>query len=196
MESHVHVPANQAIITGCLWGPVAILTVFSVANIWTTIGQAAVAGVVTGGITVFTVAALKWQAKTKFYDSLLQTIETAFDVDLDGDGVAGEPTVIKVEVKSEDGNRWQFADLPGKPDALRDFARRVLMGQGFTDETGAMAGMTQREVKDLREVFVDRGWARWKHPQRKQQGIELRHVGKSVLRAISSSPALPGDAGA
>lgn len=185
MESHVHVPVNQALITGCLFAPVVFLSVSSVARIWLTTGEALLAGGVTGGIALFLVAALKWQAKTAFYDSLLQTVETELGVDLDGDGQVGPPEIVKVEVKSEDGNRWQFADLPGKPEALREFAKRVLMGQGFTDETGTMAGLTQKEVKDLREVFVSRGWARWKHATRKQQGVDVTRVGAEVLRAIA-----------
>lgn len=188
MESHVHVPVNQALITGCLFAPVVILTVSSVASVWLTTGGAILIGGIAGGIALFGMATYQWHIKTAFYDSLLQTVETELGIDLDGDGAIGPPT-IKVEVKSEDGNRWQFADLPGKPEALQDFAKRVLMGQGFTDETGKLAGLTQDEVKNLREAFVVKGWAGWKHPQRRQQGIDLRHVGKSVLRAISGSPA-------
>lgn len=159
-------------------------------------GESAWYGIIAGGIVMFGTAAVYWFKKTNFYDGLLiQRIEPYLDLDLNGDGEVGPPPTIQVEVKSEDGNRWQFADLPGSPEALREFAKRVLMGQGFTDETGAMAGLTQREVRDLRAAFVEKGWAGWNHPTRRQQGIELRHVGKSVLRAIAaSSPALPGAA--
>lgn len=187
MESNVHVPANQAIFSGCLLAPAVGMIASSVSYIWFTAGSALIIGGISGWITFFLVATYKWHTKMDFYDSLLQQIETAFDVDLDGDGNAGPPT-IKVEVKSEDGNRWQFADLPGKPEALQDFAKRVLMGQGFTDETGKLAGLTQDEVKNLREAFVEKGWAGWKHSTRKQQGIDVLHVGKSVLRAIAASP--------
>jgi len=201
MESNVHVPANQALISGCLVAPVVALSVFSaVIYIFKyPTGEAILMSFLSGGITYFFTAARKWNIKTAFYDSLLM-VETALDLDLDSDGEIGPTQVVQVEVKSEDGNRWQFADLPGKPEALQEFAKRILMGQGFTDETGKLAGLTQAEVRDLREAFVEKGWAGWKHASRKQQGIELWQVGKSVLRAISEaqsrpngfSPTLPG----
>lgn len=195
MEGNVHVPANQSLVSGCLCGPVAGLVAYTALTTLRLSGsEAAWYGIIAGGIVMFGTAAVYWFKKTNFYDNLLvQQIEPYLDVDLDGDGAIGPPT-IKVEVKSEDGNRWQFADLPGKPEALQDFAKRVLMGQGFTDETGAMAGLTQKEVKDLREAFVEKGWAGWKHSTRKQQGIDLRQVGKSILRAIKESPTLSASA--
>ena len=195
MEANVHVPVNQAIITGCLFAPIVILAVSSAARFWVPTGEAILIGGIAGGIALFGMASYQWHTKTEFYDSLLHVVETELGIDLDGDSSIGPPPVVKVEVKSEDGNRWQFADLPGSPDALREFAKYYFMGMGFTDETAQLAGLTQKEMRDLRESFVQKGWAGWKHASRKQQGIEVWHVGKSVLRAIwESSPTLSGAA--
>lgn len=197
MEGNVHVPANQSLVSGCLCGPVAGLIVYTIGTFGKLSGsEAAWYGIIAGGIVMFGTAAVYWFKKTNFYDGLLiQQVEPYMGLDLDGDGEIGPPQVVKVEVKREDGNRWQFADLPGKPENLQEFAKRVLMGQGFTDETGKLAGLTQAQVRDLREAFVQKGWAGWKHAQRKQMGIELWQVGKSVLRAIGdSSPTLSGAA--
>jgi hypothetical protein len=193
MEANVHVPANQAIVGGCLCAPAVGLIVYTIGVFGgLSTGPAIQAGFIAGGITMFVVGAVSWFRKTAFYDGLL-LVETALDVDLDGDGEIG---IVKVEVQSEGGEKWQFADLPGRPAALREFAKRVLSGQGFTDETGKLSGLTQREVRDLREAFIEKGWARWKHQQRKQQGIDITRIGAAVLRAIADpSPPLSGAAG-
>lgn len=99
-------------------------------------------------------------------------------------------TTITVRVKERDN--WHYRELPGEPKALKDFAQGVTLGESFAERTATKAGLTQQQFSQLADIFINRGWAEWRHPQRKQQGIELGRNGRAVLRAIASTP-LPDD---
>ena len=93
-------------------------------------------------------------------------------------------STVRVEVKSE--KAWQFADLPGTQSALIELAKSALSTKSFSERTATRAGLTQEEFGKLRDIFIDRGWATWNHPTRKQQGVTISRNGRAVLRAISS----------
>jgi hypothetical protein len=99
-------------------------------------------------------------------------------------------TTITVRVKERDN--WHYRELPGDPKALKEFAQLVTLGESFAERTATKAGLTQAQFGQLADIFTNRGWAEWRHPQRKQQGIELGRNGRAVLRAIASTP-LPDD---
>lgn len=126
--------------------------------------------------------------------SLLEVVESITQTDLNHDGKVGKTEhVVKVEIK--DRGKWQFATLPGKPAALVSFAQAVIANQpgvSFSERTAVDAGLTQEQYGDLRDVFIDRGWAVWNHPTRRQAGVTLTVSGKAVLRSIAASP-LPQD---
>jgi len=126
--------------------------------------------------------------------SLLEVVETITQADINDDGQVGPPQrqVVSVEVKNESGQRWQFADLPGSPQAVQGLAVAVLAGESFSERSAVSAGLTQEDFRSLRDLFLDRGWCEWNHPTRKQQGLKLLRSGRSVLRAIAYSP-LPQD---
>ena len=99
-------------------------------------------------------------------------------------------TTITVRVKERDN--WHYRELPGEPKALKEFAISIGLGESFSERTATKAGLTQAQFSQLTDIFTSRGWAEWRHPQRKQQGIELGRNGRAVLRAIASTP-LPDD---
>ena len=94
-----------------------------------------------------------------------------------------EQQTVRVEVKNQKGG-WQFADLPGEKKCLIEFAKSVLSGRSFSEREATRSGLTQEQFGRLRDIFVDRGWASWNHPTRKQQGITIARNGRAVLRAI------------
>lgn len=187
LESNVHVPANQAIITGCLFAPVVGLTVFSIAYIGRiSAAESILSGFITGGITLFSTATWQWLSKTAFYDSLLQTVETAFDVDLDGDGEVG---AIRTEVKVN--NNWKYADLPcdrGKEQALIDFLEGVVAGTvTFSERGAASSGYNVDRFKKLREVFIKNRFA-YRKGKADNSPIIFTVSGNAMMRDVISNP--------
>lgn len=125
--------------------------------------------------------------------SLLEVVETITQKDIDHDGKAGKKQEHVVRVEMKDRGKWQFANLPGEPAALISLAQAITAdGDTFSERTATDAGLTQEQFSDLRDIFVDRGWAVWNHPTRRQQGVTLTLSGKAVLRSIAASP-LPQD---
>lgn len=124
--------------------------------------------------------------------SLLQTIESVTRRDLNGDGHIGQPQqpapphTIRVEVK--EGGRYQFATLGVEPEKLQALAVAVLRGDSFSERTATRYGLTQEEFRSLRDEFLDRGWASWNHPNRKQQGVSLTRGGLFILKEIKAAP--------
>ena len=140
----------------------------------------------------FLVALWRYFGGLSLAKSLLEVVETVTQRDIDQDGEIGQPEperhTVRVEVKSDQGQRWQFADLPGSPGALQSLASEILSGNTFSERTAVKCGFTQEEFSSLRGLFLERGWAEWKHPTRKQQGVKLHWSGKHILRAICNAP--------
>lgn len=138
--------------------------------------------------TGFAVACWRYFGGMRLAKSLLEMIETL------SERKEAEPVeqqikhTLSVETKTESGKRWQFADLPGQPAALQEFAQRVIEDIGtFSERTAVKCKMTQDEYSDLSDIFVDRFWAIRRHQTLKRLGVNLTQNGKSVLRAIASS---------
>jgi hypothetical protein len=143
-----------------------------------------------GGLTI---AMWRYFGGLNLARSLLEIVETITHKDIDKDGVVGKPTVVKVEVKNK--GTWQFATLPGKPENLVALAQAITTGESFAERTATDKGLTQEEYSNLRDMFVDRGWAAWNHKTRRQAGVTLTVSGKSVLRSIAAAPLPQDDAG-
>jgi len=189
MEANVHVPANQAIITGCLFAPVMGLSVYTICVFGKLSGSEAFGyGMIAAGIALFTTASWQWLAKTAFYDSLLQQIETELGVDLDGDGDIG-PTSIKTEVRVN--NRWIYADLPhdrGNEKALVDFLAAVLAGTVTFSERGAItSGYNVDRFKELRAVFTKHGFA-YRKGKGDNSPIVFTVSGNALMRDVVNNP--------
>lgn len=188
MESHVHVPANQAIVGGCLVAPAIGLTIFSIAYIGNiSTGTSILSGAIAGGITMFSTAAWQWFSKTAFYDSLLiQEAESYLGVDLDGDGEIG---AIRTEVRVN--NNWKYSYLPcdrGKEQALVDFLATVLAGTVTFSEAGAIAsGYNVNRFKELRKVFIESEFA-YRKGKADNSPIVFTISGRAMMRDVVGNP--------
>jgi hypothetical protein len=72
---------------------------------------------------------------------------------------------------------------------LRAFARGILAGRASFSEIGAARhhyGPLMWEA--IRDDFINRGWAEWKHPTARQQGVGLTEEGQAVIRTIADAP--------
>jgi hypothetical protein len=94
---------------------------------------------------------------------------------------------VRVEVNSENGQQQRIAFLPDAPE-VRTFARMAANGQSFSERTAIKrAKMSLDDWKQTRGAFQERGWATWKDPREKRQGLELTHVGRAVLRYVAGT---------
>lgn len=104
---------------------------------------------------------------------------------------------LKVEAVDQAGQYRKMANLP---DTLPfwEFARRVTQGAPFTEETATACGLSvdvaswrepdEMGFRQIRDLFLDRGWARWKNPAHHQSGVELLAVGRHILRDYAATP--------
>lgn len=140
----------------------------------------------------FASAVFRYYGGIGLAQSLLQTVESVTRRDLNHDGHIGprpeqsEVRTVRVELKEESGQgaRYQFATLGLEPDKLHALAVAINRGDSFSERTASRYGITQDEFRSLRDDFIERGWAQWKHSTRKQQGVELTRGGGFILRTI------------
>lgn len=189
MEANVAIPLLQSAISGLFIGVGSTIITTALYQygglyFWPSLGYGLMWGV---GLTFVSSAFLWWQ-RLGYYDALLWRIETITGLDLDDDEEIGPPEHT-VSVKVEQGKRWQFESLPGGAQAVFKFAQSVT-GEAITfSEAGArQSGYGAANFAKLRDLFIKRGWADWKDPANRQQGVILYRNGQSVLKAIASDP--------
>jgi hypothetical protein len=124
---------------------------------------------------------------------LLWAAERALDVDLDHDGVTGEPEqprrALQVELLEDHGSRQRlsFIDLPGSDAQLVELARGVLNGKGTSESewTGSGNPFSRSEFGALRAALIKRGLAHWINPDAHSQGWKLTAAGRAVMQRIA-----------
>lgn len=99
--------------------------------------------------------------------------------------------IVRAETRDADGN-WRFADLPAEPAKMAMFAGAIIGGKSFAERTATACGLTQAQFSSIRDIFIERGWARWNHPDRKQNGVSLTRKGVALMRAMDEEP-LPAE---
>lgn len=193
-ESNVIVPLLESLITGTFVGicTVAIVPLvefrfgpyFIYGDFWS--------GLKWGGGLFLGASFIQWLRLTGNYRNLLWRLETVSGADINNDGEIGPPPAHQVQVKVEQGKSWQFEDLPGDAHALWSFADDVSGERVSFSEAGARkSGYGAENYGRLRDQFIKRGWAGWRDPVNRQQGVELFRNGRSVLKAIASDPPPP-----
>jgi len=186
-DADVNVPWRRSLITGLLFGPViggalGILTPnvpFFKDVYWLLI--------ITGG----TVAG-SWVLFLATSDSTLWIREKIINKDIDRDGHIGPPHTIRLEIHDtrDEQDRTQFINLPvpgrvGEA-GLITFARSVsAQGDSFSERTAADHGYNREEWIDLRDTFVNYGWAAWNDPSEPRQGVKLLAAGRVILDKVS-----------
>ena len=173
------VPLGQALVTG---GLLAGLLVF-VSPRWSRAGPLTCSRC--GRSRRLAITASAWLVLLGQTRRLLWAVERLTGRDLDGDGQAGEPQVIRVEVTN--GKQEVYLDLPGKPQALATLARGVLNGRSFAEDTWSGRGglFSRSEFRQLRDTLIERGLAVWRNPNAKAQGVELTAAGRAVFRRLA-----------
>lgn len=198
VASDVMAPATWAVIGGALIGLTAIPV--AVANRWTWYVPLAIW---LGSSTVLFFAA-GWRILTD--DSCVEHQE---DLKLaTPQRAAPEPPprqerALRVQVGTDDDQRRQYADLPDTR-AFWDLAVCVTKGdppKPFTEETARWCGMPidvpsyaiidEMGFRQIRDLFLRRGWAVWKNEDHHQQGVDLLAAGKAVLRDVAAAPPPP-----
>lgn len=182
----VLLPVLQALITGALfalagWGYAWLLKA----------GEAWRWGLGVG----LGAAVLAWLAMLGRWLDLTAPLERLTRIDLNRDGYIGRPDTIRVEVTSEDRRQTTVAEIP-YASKLPDFARGLLAGAPISERhwSGAGALFSQSEFRQVRDIFIARGWLRWSNPEAPQQGLELTPGGRAALRALANGvipPTLP-----
>lgn len=190
-EANVIVPFLQAVITGVFIGvPVGLVVGLIDVKLDTLVIRGSIgSGLLWGAATLFIVTFWQWMSRSGEYNNLLWRIETITGMDVNGDEEVGKPEPPTVRVEVKEGHTWRFANLPGSDEALQAFARDVLSGIRTFSEQGANDnGYGVDNFKKLRALFVEKGWAVWNHPSRKQQGIRLTRSGEWLVREIAGTP--------
>ncbi len=179
----VTIPLLQSVITGILAG----------------IAAGVLVGVLRVGFSAWAAGFSTWALVTlgawlSFRGRWQVVIERALGVDLNHDGVIGEPELppqpepqsLRVELLQEGGRRGDWIDLPF-PDKLPALAAGLLEGRQFTQTvwTGGGRLYSRAEFEAVRGEMLRRGLARWKNPQAPAQGAELTPAGRAVLRKLA-----------
>ena len=154
---------------------------------WNKAGALGVAGVVMIACVLFAF----WRT---FADQIYMGIETITGHDLNNDGFVGappEPQIVTIEITNPDNNNLQYLQIPDDLfQKLPMIARMLKSGKPFSE--GAMTGsgrpLSRAEFHRLRDVFFERGLARWRDEKYPTQGVELTPWGKSVMRQLYELP--------
>jgi hypothetical protein len=146
------------------------------------------------GVIVLTTFGLAWLFFMARSDSTLWIRERIINRDLDNDGHIG---AIRVEAhlhrEDDEEEHWDLARLPAPSwELLQEFAKDVLNEHTqitFSERGAARYGYSQEMFRDLRDRFVEAGWARWRNPAHHEQGAALLVGGKAILRNIAGGDA-------
>lgn len=182
LESDFLTPLAQALATGCFIGIGGIYGAWLYPGVIWYHGLAA--GVVAAGA--------HWIIATFWNRNLLWTVERIINTDINQDGDIGQPAPSKIEVEVKEGGTRTILDLftdPNNPSIVNKFIQAVADNEtAFSERGAAKVGYSAELFKELRDEFVRRGVAYWKHPTEKRQGVELSVAGRAMLRELARLP--------
>lgn len=96
---------------------------------------------------------------------------------------------VEIEFQTDKGRK--FATLPDTPEA-REFYRAIKRGETFALRTARKYGVSRLVFNSqIRDVFVERGWAEWKDDRHPQQGIDLLESGWQVIEHLVLADTTP-----
>jgi hypothetical protein len=100
--------------------------------------------------------------------------------------VEATSSVVRVEVVND--NQVQIAELPATPAQLRELSAGLLAGVSFSESawTGSGRPFSRDQFRDIRNIFIQRGWATWRNSDAPNQGIEPTRAGKSVCKHLAN----------
>lgn len=192
LRAGVVVPISQALVTGILvWIITALVFYKQGAQDWYF------------WATIFAVLVIfgQWLFGLAIWQRLIRLVELHAQVDIDQDGMVGEPAItqtaptsVRVEFTESSGGGFgstAFIDLP-YPDRLPALASGLISGRGFTvaNWVGQSRGrlFTPGEFVELRGIFLDHKWIAPNNPHDETRGYSLTKAGAAVMRNLSPSP--------
>ena len=182
IHSDVLVPLLQSLITGFFGGAfLALMTGYLVA-------QDVEYALYAFGLSFVVITAVVWMVLLDDHKRLLWRVERLVGKDFDGDGVAGEPEHLVVEVHKPGpyGENTDFLHLNVDRERFMEFVRGILSGEPVTVARWTGSGRTFRrgEFEKLRSELMERGILRWRGTR--NHGVEVTEEGREVLEALLS----------
>lgn len=138
-------------------------------------------------IVLPTVSGLSWFLVSGKAQGLVTFTENLTRLDLDRDGKVGnapkQKRTVEVVVKAESDRRHdKRVTLPDTAE-MHNLAMRILDGEQFNEKNAKMCGFSRQKWVELRDVFLDRGWAIWRDEHNHNLGIDILAAGRAALRA-------------
>ena len=177
LAGDVAVPFLQALITALVVAIVAIpLTIAFGKPWWLPLVIASVVLLVVWWV-------LLWGGR-----ELLWTTETIINENVPASAQRALPAP-RVEVAVNQERHTELDDLPGPLPLLQKFAQGVTDDRWtFSERGAARSGYGATAFKELRDIFLQRGWATWNVPGSPQQGVNLNGKGRAISRGIAGPP--------
>ena len=122
----------------------------------------------------------------------LRIIEGVLGLDLDRDGVIGEPAnprIIIMDQTDKGATEGMILDrLPGGEAKFARMAAGIIRGQPFAERfwTGKNGPYSLSEWRDLRDYLLLRGLLDWKSELDHRQGVDLQPAGKALVRRYAT----------
>ena len=173
VHGDVVVPLLQSLVSGLM------LAICGVGVLWGFFGLAPVP-VFLVSLAMGVIFAWFWRLDVA--TQTLWSIEEFAQLDLDGDGVKGNPRTVRLEDPTPTGQR--VIDLNGiASDDLRQFAITALTGLNERVVCDRF-DMSQETWNELRDSLVSRGILRWKGQPNSTAGVMLTEDGVGLMRRI------------
>jgi len=169
MESDVLVPFFQSLLTGLLAGLLAALGARLLLD-WE-LSLATEAGALVGLL----ITMLVWLQRLQVFSQLLWRIESRAGLDLNADGVVGQPRalVVNPDAAAARARKVRFELEAGVTRRqLEDFLRQAYQ-VGTSESAMGIAPGRRGEYVAMRDLLMQLGIADWKNPLNPRAGWEL-----------------------
>jgi len=125
--------------------------------------------------------------------ALLGMMETATGMDINRDGIIGNPvgaTTIRIEVTEtrENGNVSRIAgmDWPIAEDLIPAVSAAILSGRMAESDWNSNTAINRTQFQHVRRALMVRGYGRWVNEQSHSLGWTLTGQGRAVLRTLAA----------
>lgn len=133
-----------------------------------------------------------WLLSMAWNRRLLWTVEHIINAGPDEEADPGRPEPARIEVEVKEQGSTTILDLftdPDNPAIVYQFIAAVVEGRATFSESGAAeVGYSATLFKKLRDEFVTRGVAYWKHPKERRLGTAFTTAGRAMLRELARLP--------
>ena len=142
------------------------------------------------GVVMVIVFILTWLYLQRHWLTL--TAEQITHLDLNQDGVIGEPETVRIEVTDRSDNAWHQStyDFPASKEQMEILAEGVIAGTGFKEAywTGAGAPFSQTKFRKLMAYLLNKGLIELVNEKSANQGYRLSVHGRPVFEHLAPPP--------